>query len=152
MEYKMSAKQRFNYTHLILTAFVSIVCSTIFTGYLTKQLVAEHSEIRREFRVIDITALTQKLMEKLENDVRNSETQLTSEMIEFIAKQEARKMYAKIAKHNDGKDIILPKNSVLYVPQEFDVTQAIADQLSLGDVGRTGLNKIIEEKTNDNGE
>jgi hypothetical protein len=138
----------------VVTITISIVLSVVLTGYLTKILVAEHADIRREFKVIDINALTLRLMENLEAQVKESDTHMTPEMIEFIAKQEARKMYSQIALHENGNNIILPKKAVLFVPQAYDVTQDIADRMNLGHIGKTGLNKLVDndkdEKDADN--
>ena len=131
------------------TSFITIAASVMLsigtTAIVTKQLVTEHAETKREFKVIDIAVLTEKLMENLETEIAKSETELKPEMIEFIAKQEAKKMYTQIAMHEGGQNIILPKRSVIYTPQTHDITQQISTKLGLGEIGKTGLNKLVND-------
>ena len=129
----------------IITIAASVMLSIVTTGIVTKQLVNEHAETKREFKVIDIAILTEKLMENLENEIAKSDTELKPEMIEFIAKQEAKKMYTQIALHEGGQHIVLPKRSVIYTPQSHDITQQISTKLGLGEVGKTGLNKLVDD-------
>ena len=128
-----------------LTIAASVIISVFVSGLVTTQMVTQHAETKREFKVVDVNALSDKLMEQLEKNLSENDAEMNPEMVKFIAQQEAKKLYTQIALHDAGRNIVLPKQSVIYVPQEYDITQNISDELGLGDIGKTGLNRLVDK-------
>jgi Skp family chaperone for outer membrane proteins len=130
----------------LVTIIASVVISITLSGIVATQMVEQHAEMRREFKVVDVAALSEALMTNLEAELSKNESELNPEMIKFIAKQEAKKLYTQIALHEKGNNIVLPKQSVIYAPDVFDITQSVSDRMGLGKIEKTGLNRLLDEE------
>ena len=129
------------------TLLVSIVLSCIFSSIVSYKIALGAMESDRQFRVVDIKQLSDALMRQLETTIKEQDVQMKPELIEVIAQNEAKKLFTAIANTGGKNDIILPKSSVIYAPERYEITKAIAEQMGLKGIKHKDLKKILGEST-----
>lgn len=136
----MTTKTKLSMMTVGLSVLLSVILSSAFTYHVTNDALNRD----KQFKVVDIRQLTTVMMSNLEESIRGQEIQLSEEMIQVVAENEARKLYTTIANTGGTNDIIIPKSSVLYSPERYEITANIAAQLGLEGV----VNKNLKEELN----
>lgn len=130
---------------LCLTVFISVLLSSAVSLQVSKEYLSKD----KQFRVVDIKQLSEKLMKNLESTLKEQETELNPEMIKVIAQNEAKKMFTTIANTGGPNDIIIPKSSVIHVPPRYEITEEIAIKMGLEGVVEKNISQMMNDKSSD---
>lgn len=133
---------------VFLSVTLSVLLSVTLSSAMTYQLAKQSLDRDKQFKVVDISQLTKVMMENLEESISQQDIQLSEEMIKVVAENEARKLYTTIANTGGQNDIIMPKSSVIYTPDRYEITEQIATKLGLKGVENTNLRKALNVQDN----
>ena len=141
-------------SELAFIIFVAVLLSVVISEYRVKNALDEMSNASvegRHFKVIDIKLLSDQILMQLQASVAGSNEVLSPELLEVMAQNEARKMFNTIAHSAGENDIILSKNSIVYTPARFDITEEIAAKLGFSSVRSTTLKEKmnVEDQANE---
>lgn len=132
---------------IVISIIASVVVSVsvvVAMDKLTPETVGSSVETTH-FKVVDVQQLSKVILGQLKTSLAEGEHQLSPELIEVMAQAEARKLFNTIAHSANNKDIILAKNSIIYVPDRYDITEDIANQLGLEGVVSTTLKEKLAQ-------
>lgn len=124
----------------LLVVLVSVVLSAGISYQVVKRTVSE----TKKFKVVDVKQLSKALMVNLEKTIREQGTELKPEFIKVIAQNEAKKMFAAIARSGSKDEIIFDKSTIISSPASFDITPSIAQQMGLEGIVVRDLNSLLK--------
>jgi uncharacterized protein (DUF111 family) len=121
----------------------SVILSCIVSSAFAYNIALHAIKSDRQFRVVDVKQLSEALMRQLETTIKEQDVQMKPELIEVIAQNEAKKLFTAIANTGGKNDIILPKSSVIYAPERYELTKEIAEQMGLKGIEHKDLKKVL---------
>ncbi|GAA5143662.1 hypothetical protein [Thalassotalea piscium] len=124
---------------------ISVFISVVFSSAISFQIAKDTLNKEKQFKVVDIQLLSKALMENLEKTIKEEGTELNPEFVKVIAQNEAKKMFQVIARSSGKNEIVIPKSSVIYVPDRYELTEEIAESMGLEGVVVKSLQKQIDE-------
>ena len=120
--------------------FLSVVLTTAINYKILKDTLNK----QREFKVVDIKALSEGLMRNLEKTLKAQGKDLNPEFVTVIAQTEAKKMFKTITRASGKNDIIFSRTSVIHAPEKYDITEEIAELMGLEGVNVVTLHDELK--------
>lgn len=127
----------------ILVITLSVLISSFVSGTFAYTIALDTIEKNRMFNVVDMKNLSQRLMMSMSDKIKMNEVSLNPELLQIMAENEAQKMINIIDQTSKDR-VVFARSSVLFSPDEYDITSRIANSMGLKDVTQAEIDQFVQ--------